>query len=113
MAMIAEKGVASGESEDFEEVCWEEAVDSGAVRSARDAEDSRSVTAEIGPVGLFEASIWEAVYILRMSGQFLISQASNRAGKLSRRPLDCKWQFVASGHILDHYILFFDTGGQQ
>ena len=62
--MIAENGVVRGASEDLEEGCGEEAVDSGVVRSVKDAEDSRSVTAEMGPVGLFEDSICEDVYIL-------------------------------------------------
>lgn len=34
------------------------------VRSVKEAEDSRSVTAEMGPVGLFEDSICDDVYIL-------------------------------------------------
>lgn len=61
--MIAENGVFKGAFEDLEEVCGG-VVDSGVVRSAKEVDDSRSVTAEMGPVGLFEDSICEDVYIL-------------------------------------------------
>lgn len=67
--MIAENGVAKGAVEDLDEVCGEEAVGSGMVRSVKEAEDSRSVTAEMGPVGLFEDSICEDVYILGRRNQ--------------------------------------------
>ena len=70
--MIAEKGVVKGAFEDLEEDFGEEAVGSGVVRSVKDAEDSRSVTAEMGPVGLFEASICEDVYILGRKSQLTI-----------------------------------------
>ena len=45
------------------------------VRSAKEAEDSRSVTAGMGPVGLLEDSICEDVYILgrRINGQFKLN----------------------------------------
>lgn len=45
---------------------------SGGVRSVKEAEDSRSVTAEMGPVGLFEDSICEEVYILGRRNQLAI-----------------------------------------
>lgn len=67
--MIAENGVAKGAVEDLDEFCGEEAVGSGMVRSVKEAEDSRSVTAEMGPVGLFEDSICEDVYILGRRNQ--------------------------------------------
>lgn len=61
--MIAENGTVKGAFEDLEEVCGE-VMGSAVVRSVKEAEDSRSVTAEMGPVGLFEDSICEDVYIL-------------------------------------------------
>ena len=61
--MIAEKGIIKGVFEDLEEVCGE-VTGSAVVRSVKEADDSRSVTAEMGPVGLFEDSICEDVYIL-------------------------------------------------
>lgn len=67
--MIAEKGVFKGAFEDPEEACAENAGGPGAVRSVREAEDSKSVTAEMGPVGLFEDSICEDVYILGRGNQ--------------------------------------------
>ena len=62
--MIAENGVVRGAFDRLEEVRGEESVGSGEARSVKDAEDSRSVTAEMGPVVLFEDSICEDVYIL-------------------------------------------------
>ena len=67
--MIAEKGLVRGPFERLEEVCGEEAVGSGEARSVKEAEDSRSVTAEMRPVGLFEDPICEEVYILARSNQ--------------------------------------------
>ena len=58
--MIAAKGVFRGAFGELA-VDSEEAVRSGVVRSVKEAEDSRSVTAEMGPVGLFEDSICEDV----------------------------------------------------
>lgn len=55
--MIAENGVVKGAFEKCEEVCEEEAVGSGEARSVKEAEDNRSVTAEVGPVGFLEDSI--------------------------------------------------------
>ena len=59
--MTAAKGVFKGAFGELAVVFKEEAVRSGVVRSVKEAEDSRSVTAEIGPVGLFEDSICEDV----------------------------------------------------
>ncbi len=63
--MIAEKGVFSGsfEAEVCEPVgCWE---DCGLVRSVSEAEERRSVTAEVAEaMVVLENSIWEDVYIL-------------------------------------------------
>ena len=67
--MIAEKGVARGAFEELDDVCEEEAVGSGEARSVNEAEDSRFVIAEAGPVGLFEDSICEDVYILGIKDQ--------------------------------------------
>lgn len=61
--MIAENGVARGVFEKLDDVCGEGAEDSGEARSVNEAEDSRSVIAETGPVVLFEDSICEDVYI--------------------------------------------------
>ena len=63
IAMIAENGVLRGAFERWEEAC-EEAVGSGEAKSVKEAEDSRSVTAEMGLEGLLEDSICEDVYIL-------------------------------------------------
>lgn len=49
------------------------------VRSAKEAEDSRSVAAEMGPVGLLEDSICEDVYILGRRNQRTI-QANIQEG---------------------------------
>lgn len=62
--MIAENGVVKGAFKECEEACEEEAVGSGEARSVKEAEDSRSVTAEMGPAGFLEDSICEEVYIL-------------------------------------------------
>ena len=62
--MMAENGVFRGAFEEPEDICGEETLGSGGARSVKEAEDSRSVTAEMGPVGLFEVSICEDVYIL-------------------------------------------------
>ena len=59
--MTAAKGVFKGAFGKLAMVSKEEAVRSGVVRSVKEAEDSRSVTAEMGPVGLFEDSICEDV----------------------------------------------------
>ena len=59
--MTAAKGVFKGALGELALDSKEEAVRSGVVRSVKEAEDSRSVTAEIGPVGLFEDSICEDV----------------------------------------------------
>ncbi len=67
--MMAENGIFRGAFEELEEICGEEAVGSGGARSVKEAEDSRSVTAEMGPVGLFEDSICELVYILGRRNQ--------------------------------------------
>ena len=64
IAMIAENGIFRGAFERSEDVCGEEALGSGDATSAKEAEDSRSVTAEMGPVGMFEDPICEDVYIL-------------------------------------------------
>ena len=61
--MMAEKGISKDAFEDLEDVCGE-VTGSAVVRSVKEADDSRSVTAEMGPVGLFEDSICEDVYIL-------------------------------------------------
>ena len=61
IAMTAAKGVFKGAFGELAVVSEEEAVRSGVVRSVKEAEDSRSVTAEMGPVGLFEDSICEDV----------------------------------------------------
>lgn len=73
--MTAANGIFKGAFEDPEEVCGEEAVGSGVVRSVKEAEDSRSVTAEMGPVGLYEDSICEDVYILGRENQRAIQAA--------------------------------------
>ena len=62
--MIAENGVFRVAFDELEEVCGKEAVVSGEAKSVKEAEDSRSVTAEMGPVGLFEDPICDEVYIL-------------------------------------------------
>ena len=49
--MTAAKGVFKGAFEELAVNSKEEAVRSGVVRSVKEAEDSRSVTAEMGPVG--------------------------------------------------------------
>ena len=59
--MTAAKGVFKGAFGESAVDSKEEAVRSGVVRSVKEAEDSRSVTAEMGPVGLFEDSICEDV----------------------------------------------------
>lgn len=69
MAMIAENGIFRGAFESSEDVCGEEALGSGDARSVKEAEDSRSVTAEMGPVGAFEDPICEDVYILQRENQ--------------------------------------------
>ena len=69
IAMIAENGIFRGACERSEDVCGEETLDSGDARSVKEADDSRSVTAEMGPVGLFEDSICEDVYILERENQ--------------------------------------------
>ena len=51
IAMIAENGIFRGAFERSEDVCGEEALGSGDAKSVKEAEDSRSVTAEMGPVG--------------------------------------------------------------
>lgn len=108
--MTAEKGVVKGTFEDLIEVCKEEAAGSGVVRSVKEVEDSRSVTAEMGPVGLFEDSICEDVYILGRKNQLVI-QADIQEGH--ERPLHSERQFIAARYILNHYILFFDARSQQ
>lgn len=70
--MIAANGVDRGAFEDLEEACGEEVVGSGVVRSVKEADDSRSVTAEMGPVGFFEDSICEDVYILGRRDQWAV-----------------------------------------
>ena len=112
IAIIAEKGVFKGAFEELEEVCGEEAVGSGVVRSVKDAEDSRSVTAEMGPVGLFEDSICEDVYILGRRGQSAIQADIGRRGG-DQRPLHSERQFIAARYVLNHYVLFFDARSQQ
>ena len=74
--MTAANGIVKGAFGDPEEGCGEEAVGSGVVRSVKEAEDSRSVTAEMGPVGLFEDSICEDVYILGRENQRVIQAAT-------------------------------------
>ena len=69
IAMIAENGIFRGAFERSEDVWGEETLGSGDARSVKEAEDSRSVTAEMGPVGLFEDSICEDVYILARENQ--------------------------------------------
>ena len=59
--MIAAKDVFRGAFGELAVDSKEDAVRSGVVRSVKEAEDSRSVTAEMGPVGLFEDSICEDV----------------------------------------------------
>lgn len=75
--MIAEKGVVKGAFGDLEEA----PVGSGVVRSVKEAEDSRSVTAEMGPVGSFEDSICEEVYILGRRDQSTIQ--ADRTGRVA------------------------------
>ena len=29
------------------------------------------------------------------------------------QPLHSEWQFIATGHVLHHYVLFFDSRSQQ
>ena len=65
IAIMAENGIVRGAFEELGDFSGEEAVGSDEARSAKEAEDSRSVTAEMGPVGLFEDPICEDVYILR------------------------------------------------
>ena len=77
--MIAEKGLVRGPLERLEEVCGEEAVGSGEARSVKEAEGSRSVTAEMGPVGLFVDPICEEVYILARDNQWAM-QADMQEG---------------------------------
>ena len=69
IAMIAENGIFRGAFERSEDVCGEEALASGDARSVKEAEDSRSVTADMGAVGLFEDPICEDVYILERDNQ--------------------------------------------
>lgn len=62
--MIAEKGVVSGVSAAASllgSVFWDDVVDSsGLLRSVREAEERRSVTAEVAEtIGLTEDSIWD------------------------------------------------------
>lgn len=52
---------------------------SGVVRSVKEAEDSRSVTADMGPVRLFEVSICEVVYILGRRHQS-VTEADEQEG---------------------------------
>ena len=59
--MIAENGTFRGAFEELEDVCGEEALGSSDARSVREDEESRSVTAEMGPIGLFEDPICEDV----------------------------------------------------
>lgn len=68
--MIAANGIAKGAFVDLEEACGEEVMGSGVVRSVKDADDRRSVTAEMGPVGFCEDSICEDVYILGRRDQW-------------------------------------------
>ena len=59
--MIAAKGVFKGAFGELAVFPKGEAVGSGVVRSVKEVEESRSATAEMGPVGLFEDSICEDV----------------------------------------------------
>ena len=67
--MIAENGVFRVAFDELGEVCGEVTVVSGEAKSVKEAEDSRSVTAEMGPVGLFEDPICDEVYILGRRNQ--------------------------------------------
>ena len=60
IAIIALKGVTSILEEEEEE----EGVGSGFVRSVRDAEERRSVTAKVVVEGALEAWCWEQAYTL-------------------------------------------------
>ena len=77
--MIAEKGIFRGAFERSVDICGEGALGSGDARSVKEAEDSRSVTAEMGPVGLFEDPICEDVYILERENQMAM-QANIQEG---------------------------------
>ena len=60
--MIAENGVLRGAAEeDFLESPWKEVLDSGVVRSVREAaeESSKSATADVGAAGFLEDWTWE------------------------------------------------------
>lgn len=82
--MIAENGVFKGAFEDLEEFCGE-VMGSAMVRSAKEVDDSRSVTAEMGPVGLLEDSICEDVYILVGRNQKAIrAGCQGRKGMIGR-----------------------------
>lgn len=64
IATIADKGAVEGALDAAEELglCWEAEV---LLRSVREAEERRSVTAEVAEVMVvLEDSIWEEVYIL-------------------------------------------------
>ena len=111
IAMIAENGISKGAFERSEDICGEEALGSGDARSVKEAEDSRSVTAEMGPVGLFEDPICEDVYILERENQSAMQADIYRRGH--DKPLHSEWQFIAARHILHHYVLFFDSRSQQ
>ena len=110
IAIIAEKGVVKDAFADSEVPCGKEALGSGVVRSVKEAEDSRSVTAEIGPVELLEDSICEDVYILgrKINRQFKLTYR-----RAHEKPLHSKWQLIAAGYVLNHDILYFNTRSQQ
>ena len=67
IAMMAENGIVRVDQ--LGEGFGEETVDSGEAKSVKEAEDSRSVTAEMGPVGLFEDPFCDEVYILGRRNQ--------------------------------------------
>lgn len=55
MAMIALNGVLKGMAEELWVLIWEVAGGGGVVRSVKEAEERRSVTAEVAVVGELEA----------------------------------------------------------
>jgi len=56
---MALNGVCRGLDDGLE--AWDVVVGCGVVRSVREAEERRSVTAEVAVVGTLEAWVWEAV----------------------------------------------------
>ena len=69
IAITAENGVVSVAFDGLGEVCGGETVGSSEAKSVKEAGDSRSVTAEMGPTGLFKDPICDEVYILGRRNQ--------------------------------------------